>query len=176
MREELKNCEWNVHKLSEEDFDYTLDLTKRMIQARKESLSQYSKELRKDNPFAEDILDDVSYYTWVELHYFWHFCLWRLQAIFEGMITQTFLSHLKNRQLIGLKSKLDAMKKAGYSIEQDLYNEIIEWGKIRNVLSHCPPEQFNPVLLKEEDIKEYLGIIKEVVSVWRREEKTIHNT
>jgi hypothetical protein len=175
MRQELKNYKWHVYGLSESDFDYTIRLVKDMVKARYRDHLQCAEKLKKEEPYAEDILDDVSYYLWVDIQYFWDFCLWRMQAIFEGMITEGFLSHLPKKNMIGLKSKLVAMKEAGYSIEKNLFEEILSWGNLRNALSHCPPEQYRPSILCEDDIYELLDVIKKILVVWRKEEKKVKN-
>jgi len=38
----------------------------------------------------------------------------------------------------------------------------LNWGKLRNALSHHPPEQYRPCGLEESDLKEYYELLKRV--------------
>ena len=168
MRSALKSFDWHLYGLSTEDFDYTVNIVKRIIKSRGEAVERDLSDLEQDPAdAAKEILSDVKYYTWIENQYFWHFCLWRLQGILEGLITTVFLDPQAATNLFGLKAKLDAMITAGYTISSEVYDELLEWSKLRNALSHCPPEQFHPVALDDEDINEYLGIVKPLVSGWQ---------
>jgi hypothetical protein len=168
MRSALKTFDWHIYGLSIEDFDYTVDIVNRIIRLRGQAVDRELSDLEQDpTDAAKEILSDVKYYTWIEDQYFWHFCLWRLQGILEGLITTVFLESGAASNLFGLKAKLDAMIAAGYTIPSEVYAELLEWSKLRNALSHCPPEQFRPVALDDEDIKEYLGVVKPLVSGWQ---------
>jgi hypothetical protein len=117
-----------------------------------------------------DIMDDVSYYHGLENLILWQMALWRLQGIFEGMIILKYLGDFSLAdKLIGLKAKLEEMKKNCYSIDATDYDELLLRGKLRNALSHCPPEQYGYVDLFEKDIQEYIALIKKVTSAWDRE-------
>jgi len=167
MRPALKNFNWHVYGLASSDFDYTVDIVKRIIRLRGQSVEREVSDLKRDeSDAAKEVLSDVLYYTWIEDLYFWHFCLWRLQGILEGLISTVFLDPSKTGDLTGLKSRLDAMLKSGYNISPEVYAELLEWSKLRNALSHRPPEQFRPVALDEQDINEYLSIVKPLVASW----------
>ena len=77
-------------------------------------------------------------------------------------------------KLIGLQAKLNRMRLAGFTIGEDCYNELIEWGKLRNALSHCPPEWYGYVTLNEDDIKEYIALLKKVIAAWNKEMISIY--
>lgn len=177
MRKELKDIvesDYWVYGLKEEDFKYTLRLAKELVDAKFELYRQEDKRVRQDQPeLADDILDDTAYYTYIDTQYVWHFCLWRLQAILEGIIVYKLLPSKQSKPLIGLKAKLDAMRDAGYTIEQDDYDEMINWGNLRNALSHAPPEQYRPGPLKEEDIVEYKSLVERLCQQWRLEESKV---
>jgi hypothetical protein len=170
MRNELKNFEWFTYGLTSDDFDYIIRLINEMIDSRIDIYKQHEVKVKNENPeFADDALDDIAYYVSVDIEYMWEFCLWRLQGIFEGIITTRFLSNIDQKikkSLIGLKSKLDKMKEEGFAINIDDYNELLEWGRLRNALSHCPPEQYRPIALGEDDINDYVSLVKKVISVW----------
>jgi len=175
MRAELKNLaelDYWTYGLSESDFGYTFRLAKGLIEAKFELYRQEAKRVREEKPeLADDILDDITYYTYIEAQYVWHFCLWRLQAIFEAIILHNLLPVKPSKPLIGLKAKLDAIRNAGYTLDQADYDELINWGKLRNLLSHAPPEQFRPGPIKEEDIVEYQSLVKRVCQKWHSENK-----
>lgn len=164
MRDELKNFEWHIHGLSERDFVKSMRLTKELIELKKKDLKTYEKKIREENPeAADDILDDIFYYSWVEMQIMWQFCLWRLQSIFEGILIGEFLTEEESRGLIGLKTKMDKVISKGYEIEEEKFVELIEWGKLRNALSHSPPEHYMPIKLDENDVIEYLELLKSVI-------------
>ncbi len=173
MRKELKNISETNHELYESDFDYTINISKKFAESRVRALPQDQASI-KVLPNATDetimeVLDDVAYYTYVEMQYIWHYCLWRLQGILEGIITGTFLKDIPTSNLIGMKSKLDALKIAGFTIDAADYSELIEWAKLRNHLSHRPPGSFFPGPLDEPDIEEYSRLCKKVCAHWRKE-------
>ena len=172
MRDELRRLytptRW-VYGLSEADLDDTVRLTSSVVERIQHSFEIEARQIRADDPgMSDDILDDVAYYLEIDSDHLWHFCLWRLQAILEGMIVHTFLPDT-DRRLAGLQQKLIAMRKAGYSLPRQAFDELVMWGRVRNALSHAPPEMFRPGPLRREDIDEYHALAKRVCSVWRVE-------
>lgn len=104
---------------------------------------------------------NLLYYADTDNQFIWHFGIWRLQGIFEGLMKQAFCA---DKKLTGLKSKLDLTRKITNKISHSDYEELLEWGKLRNALSHFPPEQYRPSLVNEDDFKEYLALVKRVTS------------
>lgn len=173
MRDGLQKQSNYVYGLNKADFEYTLRLTKDMINASRQVIEQKKNKIEKENPeMVDDIMDDYIYYNYIDIQYMWHFCLWRLQAIFEGIIVTRFLSH-NDKKLFGLKTKLEAMKREGYTLSSKHYNEITEWSELRNNLSHQPPEQYRPIFMEKEDILEYIELLKCIIEIWENEEKEI---
>lgn len=125
---------------------------------------------------ADDMLDDDLYYAAVEADYLWHFCLWRLQAVFEGLIVYTFLTEPARSGLTGLRKKLHAVRSAGYSLSDEEYDELISWGRVRNALSHAPPEQYRPGLLGREDIQEYQDLVTRLCETWQVERERLRRS
>lgn len=168
MREDLRGIaedDYWVYGLSEEDFEYTLGIADGLSAARLQALHLEADQTRRERlEHAEDILDDVFYYSWVHEQYLWHFCLWRLQAILEGLITHTFL--LPPRRLIGLASKLDALRDDGYVVTDAEYDTLLAWGRLRNALSHAPPEQYRPGPLNRDDVAEFSALCVGLVRRW----------
>ncbi|OBX22022.1 MULTISPECIES: hypothetical protein [Bizionia] len=161
MREELKNTNWHIYGLSITDYDYTKRLINEIIKDRNKQIEIKAKELEIQKIDSEAIAD-LNYYAYVDNLFIWHFGIWRLQGIFEGILKQEFFP---NKNMHGLKSKLDYTRKVSRKIKPEDYNELLEWGKIRNALSHFPPEQYRPSLIQESDFNEYLELLKRVTSV-----------
>jgi len=168
MRDRLKDFNWHIHGLSEDDFDHIYNMVKKTIKDRNNILEEYKAQVEKENPvMAPDILDDTCYYHGLENLIIWQFALWRLQGIFEGLMILKYLGDPSlSKKLIGLKAKLNKMKDAGYEISSDDNDALLEWGELRNALSHSPPEWYGYIDLGEADILEYISLIKKVISVW----------
>lgn len=170
MRPELKNFNWFVYGLDQGDFDYTLELIKEIIQDRKVHLQKQldevvvygpdGKAIDKNSPDAADAYDDVIYYHYIGNEYLWHFGLWRLQGIFEGILKEKFFP---DKNLSGLHRKIQEVEKQGFKIIGTDKSELFEWSKLRNALSHAPPEAYRPLALNEEDLKEYIELLKRVL-------------
>lgn len=166
LKEFLENEHW-VYGLNVSDFFYTMRLAKEFAKAKLELLRQYAGRVREENPdSADDILDDISYYTHTDIEYVWHFCLWRLQAIFEGIMVYKILRTEEAEQLVGLRSKLEAIRHAGFTLEDADFNELVDWAKLRNILSHAPPEQYRPGPLQEADVIEYKELVERLSQLW----------
>ncbi|TAL70498.1 MAG: hypothetical protein EPN82_02490 [Bacteroidetes bacterium] len=159
MRKELKDFYQKVYGLSIKDYDYTYRIIKNIIEDRLAMTMQ--KIIKLGKKADQDHISDVAYYDFLECEYLWHFCLIRLQGIFEGILKQEFFP---NKELIGLKSKVKEIERKGFII--DKYKiELIEWGKVRNKLVHEPPEQYRPGTIIESDVKKYLKFIKTLTKI-----------
>ena len=150
MREELKNTDWHTYGLSISDYDYTKRLINELIEDRNKQIKIKGKELEAQKIDSEAI-SDLNYYAYIDNLFIWHFGIWRLQGIFEGILKQEYFPE---KNMLGLKSKLDYARKVSNKINQENYNELLEWGKLRNALSHFPPEQYRPSLIQESDFNE----------------------
>ena len=170
MREQLKGylkAEYRVYGLGLDDYSYTMRLAQEYVDAKLKVFRQYAERLRAEKTeFADEILDDVGYYAYTDTEYVWHFCLWRLQAIFEGIIVNKVLRSEEAEHLLGLKAKLDAVRRAGYSLEENDYKELIDWAKLRNVLSHAPPERYRPGPFQESDVVEFRTLVERLSREW----------
>lgn len=170
MRSELKNFEWFVYGVKEDDFDYTIELIKEIIQDRKVKLQKdledvvvFGEEgnpIEKESPDCADAYDDLIYYHHIGNEYLWHFGLWRLQGVFEGILKKKFFP---DKRFSGLHKKLQVVKEMGFKINESDKEELLEWSKLRNALSHAPPEAYRPVALNEDDLKEYIGLVKRIL-------------
>ena len=175
MRDYLKNLtekDYWVYGISEHDFDHVVELVREMIDARSEQYERYAKQVREKDPdVADELLDDVEYYRFTDNQYLWQFALLRLQGLIEAVITYQLIKKEKMIQLPGLKSKLTVLKKQGYSVSNEEFEELLLWAKLRNAISHAPPEQFRPVFITEQDIVEYSVFLKNLCVRWLSEKE-----
>lgn len=161
MREELKDFTYHVYGLSLDDYDYTVELTKSIIESRYVQLREMAKEMDANGDDTEAI-DDCVYYPYIELQYLYHFVLWRLQGIFEGIVKKEFFNG--EEVFGGIKKKLNKLRGMGIKIADEDYNEILIWASLRNSLSHNPPEQYRPSGLNLEDVQEYKELLNRVTT------------
>ncbi len=170
MRELLKRYTQNdywVYGLTLSDYEYTIHLAREYVDAKTKAYLQYAEKVRAEEPeLANDILDDIAYYNYTDTEYVWHFCLWRLQGVFEGIIVYKLLRDKRAENLLGLKAKLRAAHHAGFDISDEDHDELLAWAELRNVLSHAPPEQYRPGPLCESDVLEYLELLKRISARW----------
>ncbi len=170
----LENDYW-VYGLDKHDLDYTFSMVKEFEKYQSENLDKViadAKERYPDPDTHVEIIDDAAYYAWIRIQYLWHFCLWRMQGVLEGLIKYSFLPQ-PQPQLGGLKRKLDAMKSAGYTMTQDDYDDLINWGRLRNALSHAPPEQYRLGFFLEPHVIEYKDLIERLCDIWTSEKPGI---
>jgi len=181
MRPELAKAadtKYWLYGLSEYDFGYTIELIDRFIAPAQREVEAQRKHIAENHPNSSihaEAVGDLAYYTWLEQHYFWHFGLWRMQGVLEGLIESTFLPpSARGKTLLGLRAKLDAMRQAGYSVTDEDAAELLRWANLRNTLSHAPPEQYRPIHLDREDLLEYKAFVESLCKVWRQQETAIH--
>jgi hypothetical protein len=170
---ELAEKDYWVYGLKEDDFDYTIRLVETLIENNQKDLNVRLEQAKINNPEEEifcEIQSDLAHYAWVDEQYLWQFCLWRLQGIFEGLIVHTFLPEPPKKQLIGLRAKLEAVGEAGFDLESGEESELMLWAKLRNALSHAPPEQYRPAPVLREDVQEYAALLKGICQKWRQNE------
>jgi hypothetical protein len=177
MRAELRGIDeddWWVYGLGVDDLDYTLEIARELIADTQTAHAARGDQLRRDDPEnAAEILDDLGYYAVVRTAYLWHFCLWRLQAILEGLIVYKFVPRAPApRRLVGLQAKLIAARAAGLVLNQDEEDELLRWGRLRNALSHAPPERVRPGPLREDDVIEYHALVRGLVQRWEAQART----
>ena len=173
MREELKQLNernyW-VYGITKNDFSHAVELVQEMIEARAEQWKNYANKVRAVNPKdSDDILDDPAYYRYTDEQFLWTFSLWRLQGLIEAVIVYQLLENTPEKHLIGFKAKLCALRKAGFTLSDNEFDELIHWANLRNALTHAPPEVFRPVPLMETDVIEYRKILEKLYLRWNSE-------
>ena len=172
MRDYLKKLsekDYWVYGLSQDDFDYTVQIATTLIQNNQKNLQAEIEKAKIDCPDENiwcEIQSDLAHYAWVMEQYLWQFCLWRLQGIFEGLIVHTFLPEPRNERLIGMKAKLRAANEVGFQLEPDEKEELLLWAKLRNAISHAPPEQYRSAPITRGDIDEYVSFLKSICDRW----------
>jgi len=62
--------------------------------------------------------------------------------------------------------KLARVGESGYTISSDETNELIQWNKLRNMLTHVPPEDYHPVAIDGLDAKEYSDLLTTISRRW----------
>lgn len=166
MRPELRSPASDVYRLSLRDVERTLDLAERLTASHAEKTERALASLRKDpSQAAIEIVSDEAHYANLDIAYLWTFALWRLQAIFEGIIAQSFLPPSPS-PLLGLRRKLRALKDAGLDLSIDEENALLAWAELRNRLSHEPPYFYHGVWLTQSDVEEYAQLISLLVYRW----------
>jgi len=177
MRKELQlilNKDYWLYGLNERDFDFTIRLTNDIIKAIKSNYKVIEKKVYATKPnLAEEILDDISYYTHLDTIFVLHFCLWRLQAVFEGILYFTFIKPFYDKNLVGLNSKLKKARSLGYTLSDAEIDELLSWGNLRNILSHAPPEEFRPINLTKKDVLEYKKLILKFCRRWFKQKNNL---
>jgi len=166
MRSELRTHAGDVYRLSLRDVERTLDLADRLVTSHVEKVERGLAVLRNDpSQAAIEIVSDEAHYANLDIAYIWTFALWRLQAVFEGIISQSFLP-LTPKPLVGLRRKLSALKDAGFSVPIADEDAVSQWAELRNRLSHEPPYFYHGVWLERGDVEEYARLVVRLVTQW----------
>ena len=172
MRDSLKKLtekDYWVYGLSQDDFDYTVEIATTFIQNNQKNLQAEIEQAKIDYPEEDiwcEIQSDLAHYAWVKEQYLWQFCLWRLQGIFESLIVYSFLPEPPKKKLIGMKAKLRAATEVGFQLKPEENEELLLWAELRNAISHAPPEKYRPLVMTKEDINEYVSLLKSICERW----------
>ncbi|HNR76386.1 MAG TPA: hypothetical protein PKM48_04600 [Parvularculaceae bacterium] len=169
MREALKNLNWRLYGLGENDFDNFVRITSELIEDRRAAMTALDARVREEHPDdADDILDDLLYYKGLEARYLWECCIVRLIGIFEGAIERHFLPEGRYG---GYAGRVRALKDEGYIFVQEA--EVREWVDLRNALAHSPPEAFRPAMIEETDALECCEVLKRAFRDLRGQKKPV---
>jgi hypothetical protein len=169
MRQELRDFLNAASYPDEYDLSRTLWIARKFHSGRFELAIRDQNEAAKECKTEEEFMtyaDDIHWYAHDESFFVWHFCLLRLQAILEGIIVGKLLALKGAGNLHGLKSKLDALTKAGYQTSETDYATLLQWAELRNQLSHFPPGSHSPGPLEEADIVEYHDLCLRLCKEW----------
>ena len=141
------------------------DLAEALVQSHAFRTETGIHALRGD-PEAVEIVADVAYYANLEISYVWAYTLWRLQAVFEAIVTQSFLPSSAKRP-IGFSAKLKAVKAAGFNLSQEDERALLDWARVRNQLSHEPEWYYHAEPITREDVHEYLALLLRILDDWK---------
>ncbi len=144
-------------------FDLTLRLACSHIRASQAAIAALSAKGQ------DEFVDDEVWYTHLDTLYLYDHLVWRLQGIFESLITTIFLPRSSQQRLSGLRARFNAMRKIGYTISDDDEKELFAWSQLRNALSHAPPGGYQPLQIYESDLLEYRDLLKRLCKHWRAE-------
>jgi hypothetical protein len=164
MRKEVLEGYQDYYKLSKGDIENIFNFVVRTTRTRLEHFNNKVDKIEKDEPeLFDDVVDDLTYYHYMEESFLWESCLWRIQGVLEGIVVQQYLepsleiSDLK--KLKGFKNKLDKLKNLGFKYNQAAYVKLLDWNDLRNRISHLPPRKYTQVLGKQ-DIVEYKRLVE----------------
>lgn len=179
MREALRQLndgEYWVYGPGVHEFDNVIELIQKYSDYADSCIEKMTSDDSVPEEFEEahmEVSSDLHYYNYIEKGLLWSFALWRLQGMFEALLISYYLPTKPSKPLIGLRSKLTAITAAGYVTSAEHEAELVEWGNLRNLLSHMPPEQYHPIAVDREDIDEYVDILKTVCESWKRQRERI---
>jgi hypothetical protein len=164
MRMELETLRLVAAELHVDDLDRTVVLCRDLALSHWQYTHAPLADLDDTNQEAVEIISDQNFRTGFEVQFIFQFGLWRLQAIFEGLITQDFLNDAKSS---GLTSRLKAMAARGYSLSTDENAELMKWAYLRNELSHRPMTP-NSVAqsLAGDDLQEFALLLNAILRGW----------
>jgi hypothetical protein len=148
------------------------DLTRRLAHSHMDASQADTAALTAKG--QDELIDDVLWYTHIDNLYLNDYLVWRLQGIFESLITTFFLPQSPQQHWSGLKSRLNAMKKVGYTIAHADEEELLAWAKLRNALSHALPGGYQPFRIYEEDLLQYKDLLKRQCKHWRVEQDKLN--
>lgn len=179
MREELSNIidgEYWVYGPSTYEFHFVINFIQKCSDYADESVSLAVKQMY-ENPEYEDAAhegsSDLAYYNYIEKGLLWSFALWRIQGLFEAKLVNSFLVNQPAKPLVGFKSKILAVIETGYALPEHLVSELSQWAKLRNLLSHAPPEHFSPIAIHRQDVEEYVSLLERVCALLDEQKPSI---
>lgn len=180
MREELRKLgdgDYWVYGPSIREFDDVVELVQKYSDYADTCTEQLASATSVPDEFADahaEVGSDLRYYNYVEKGLLWSFALWRIQGMFEALIVSHYLPPRPRKPLIGLRSKLKAVESAGYAISAEKKAELLDWGQLRNLLSHMPPEHYRPIAVDREDIEEYVSLLNSICASWTKHRTHVH--
>lgn len=152
MRKELVKTEGYFWGLTKNDFKVTADLVKVFMKA-------YWNEIKlpKESKIVTPEIDLCIAQHYRETQMLLQFGIWRLQSIFESLLTTNF-----DIQVRGISEKLNDLKSKGFKVIKK--TELLKWIKLRNKLSHSAPEMLHPcpTNLIESDIDDFSKLLLEI--------------
>jgi hypothetical protein len=168
MRQALRDLtdgEYWVYGPSVYEFDNVIALIQKYSDYADACIERMTNNAQVPPEYADahaEVSSDLRYYAYSEKGILWSFALWRIQGMFEALLVSHYLPAQPPKPLVGLSRKLEAIAAAGYKYSKEQEVELLAWGKLRNLLSHMPPEQHRPIGVDRQDIEEYVTLLKAV--------------
>ena len=167
MRAELKELINQIDELDTWHFKQTIELCQSLNDSHWQHTHAPFVGGDVSNQDYIEALADQNFQTASEVHYIWQLGLWRLQAIFEGLIEQNFLG---NSKAYGLRRKLKRLVDRGFTLSADEATELLEWANLRNALSHRPVTATSvSQQLDRSDLEAVAALYSGIVQRWRRQ-------
>lgn len=159
MRSELHELLSRREELSEHEIDFTVQLCAELVQSHWAATHRAFEGVDENNLDHETVesLSDQNFKTVYEIQFIWQMGLWRIIALFDGIVAQRF-PDLPGK---GLQARLTRLESQGVIATADT-SELRDWIRLRNVMSHRPVEGHSLSHQLE------LGDLQQVASVARR--------
>ena len=169
MRADLKEMVAQVDELDVWHFQETVHLCENLNTSHWQHTHAPFADGDMENQEYIESLSDQNFRTAGDVHYIWQLGLWRLQAIFEGLIDQDLLRDSRTR---GLRRKLDRLVDLGFSLSPDELRELHDWAVLRNALSHRPVYATSLTQhVYRDDLAELAALYTDLIVRWRGERK-----
>jgi hypothetical protein len=171
VREDLKEMITQVDELDVWHFQETLNLCDSLNTSHwQHTHAAYAGGDMEDHEYIE-ALADQNVRTAGDVHYIWQLGVWRLQAIFEGLIDQDLL---RDSNIRGHRRKLNRLTELGFSISPEERRELDNWAGLRNALSHRPVYATSlSQQVYRDDLAELANLYTKLIERWRGERDRI---
>lgn len=137
MRPELHDLLDRTEELSDHEIDFTVELCSELVQSHWNATHRPFEGVDENNLDHEtaELLSDQNFRTAYQIQFIWQMGLWRIIALFDGIVSQRFPDLAGKR----LQSRLKALQERRLVSEADS-NALRDWIRLRNVMSHQPVE------------------------------------
>ena len=170
MRAELRELEKYRTPLSEHEVGFTLDICDQIVQSHWSATHRRFEGGNAGDSGYNEALSDENFRTAYQVQYVWQMGLWRMQALFEGILSQWF----PDLDDLSFTKKVRSLGDVGVVLPSGLRSELHQWIDLRNSLSHDPPEA--PTFshqLERQDLEDFMTIVGEVLSIARAHRKPL---
>ena len=167
MRADLKEMVIQVDELDVWHLRETIQLCESLNTSHWQHTHAPFADLDMENHEYVEALSDQNFRTAGDVHYIWQLGLWRLQAIFEGLIDQHLL---RDSRTHGLRRKLKRLADLGFTLSPNERRELHEWADLRNALSHRPVYAASITQqVYRDDLAELADLYAGLIERWRGE-------
>jgi hypothetical protein len=165
LRPELQQLRGLRASIGEHEIPFTVEICSQIVQSHWQATHKRFEAYPEDCEDQEYIesLSDQNFRTAYQVRFIWHLALWRVQALFEGILSDWF----PETERLPIMKKLQLLEKTGVLSSAD-FAQLAQWIELRNVFSHRPPESpsFSHDLTRD-DLDEFAGLIGQVLTAAR---------